>query len=112
MNSLPNFKRVIVYGHKLNSLESHTQSFEHHLFWKTFKAMGYDTLWVDEHDNLSHLELSNCLFVTTGGATNKMPLRKDCKYIIHNPEEEKYHDLVDNVLVNQIYSREIKSRKI
>ena len=109
---MTNFRKVIIYGHKLNSLESHTHAFEHHLYWKTFRIMGYETLWVDEYDDLSGLDLSNCLFVTIGGASNRIPLRKDCKYIVHNPEDRKYDEVIDNVLVNQIYSKEIKSREV
>lgn len=73
--------KVIIWGHKLYS---HTHSFVHYGFYKAFKHMGYDTYWMDNNDDVSTFDFSNCIFLTEGQVCEKMPVRDDCKYILHH----------------------------
>jgi hypothetical protein len=102
--------KVIIWGHKLYS---HTHSFIHYSFFKTFKHLGYDTYWFDNDDNVSNFDFSCCLFLTEGQVDSKMPLRDDCYYVLHNVEQEKYRNSTINknkVLIIQVYTKDCLKR--
>lgn len=88
--SLSAIDRVIIWGHKLHS---HTHSYVHYGFYQAFKRMGYETLWLDNKDDISGLELSNTLFFTEHQVDQKMPLRDDCYYFVHYSDDPKYDHL-------------------
>lgn len=73
--------KMIIWGHKLYS---HTHSFIHYGFYRAFKYLGYETLWLDDNDDVSGIDFSNSIFLAEGGSSKKMPLLKDCMYILHN----------------------------
>jgi hypothetical protein len=73
--------KVIIYGHKLYS---HSHSFIHYGFYRAFDFLGYETYFVDDNDDISGFNLSDSIFLTEGQVCSKMPLRKDCTYILHN----------------------------
>jgi len=104
-------KKVIIWGHKLYS---HTHSFIHNSFYIAFKHLNYDTYWLDDNDNIDSFDFSNCIFLTEGQVDKKIPLRKDCYYILHNVEQEKYRnsDIDSNkVLIIQVYTKDCLKRK-
>lgn len=100
-------KRAIVWGHKLHS---HTQSYVHYGFYRAFKALGYETLWLDNSDDVSDMVFDNCIFVTEGQVDAKIPLNKSCKYIVHNPNEERYEGL--HKINVQIWHNQIQGQPI
>ncbi|MDR3550952.1 MAG: hypothetical protein P4L31_06070 [Candidatus Babeliales bacterium] len=104
------FKKVIIWGHKLHS---HTHSYIHFSFHKTFKHLGYDTLWLDKNDDTSCIDFSNSLFITEGQVDQNIPLREDCRYILHNCNPAKYKKLFDQNLciILQVYSHDCLKRK-
>jgi hypothetical protein len=59
--------------------------------------MGYETYWLDDNDDISNFDFSNSIFLSEEQSSKKMPLRKDCKYILHhivgNDNTEKYNGL-------------------
>lgn len=73
--------KIIIWGHKL---ASHTHSSVHRGFYRAFEHLGYDTYWLDDNDDVSNFDFSDCIFLTEGNVCGKMPRRKDCKYILHN----------------------------
>lgn len=73
--------KAVIWGHKINT---HTHSYIHYGFFRAFKYLGYDTYWMDDDDDVSNFDFSDCLFLTEGQVYNKIPCRKDCKYILHN----------------------------
>jgi hypothetical protein len=75
------FSKVIIWGHKLNS---HTHSYIHYGFHKAFKFLGYDTYWLDNTDNISHLNFDNCLFITEQQAEQGIPVSNTSKYVFHS----------------------------
>lgn len=96
-------KKVIVWGHKNNN----TFAWIHHAFVKSFKHLGYDTYHFDNEDVLWDLEdfdFSDSLFITEGQVDQSIPIRKDCKYILHNCDLTKYQDTIANCLNLQVYS--------
>lgn len=103
------FKKVIIWGHKLHS---HTHSYIHYAFYRTFTHLGYDTLWLDNNDNVSSIDFSECLFLTAGGVDQLMPVRSDCRYILHNCAPERYKALFaqNACIILQVYSHDCLKR--
>lgn len=105
------FNKVVIWGHKLYS---HTHSFIHYGFFKTFKFMGYNTFWFDENDDLSTFDFSNSLFLTECQAEKNLPIRDDCFYILHNCEFKKYESLFKNnqCILLQVYTNDCLKYKL
>lgn len=80
-------KKVIIWGHKLHS---HTHSYIHNSYYKAFKAMGYDTYWLDNNDDISGFDFDNCIFFTEDQAQQNIPLNKTSVYILHHTRLDKY----------------------
>lgn len=96
------FNKIIIWGHKLHS---HTHSYIHYGFNKAFKAMGYETYWLDNKDDISKIDFSNSLFITEGQVDQKMPRRSDCIYILHNCDAKNYPTVPQNRLLNmEVYT--------
>lgn len=96
---MQNFNKVIIWGHKLHS---HTHSYVHSAFVKAFKYLGYNTLWLDNSDDISSINFDNCLFITEGQVDQNMPRNKTSKYIGHNiqkRDEESFYIPNLNILV-------------
>ncbi|MCL5875982.1 MAG: hypothetical protein M1114_05925 [Candidatus Dependentiae bacterium] len=100
------FNKVVIWGWKLHS---HTHSYIHYAFYKTFKHLGYDTYWFDNDDVVDDFDFDNALFITEGQVDQKIPLRNSSYYILHNCEPKKYQDLIDNyhVLLISVYIHDI-----
>lgn len=75
------FNHIVIYGHKIGS---HTHSWIHHGFYRTFKYLGYNVLWLDDSDDISNIDFTNTLFITEHQVDKRIPIRNDCKYILHN----------------------------
>ncbi len=84
------FDKVVIWGHKLHS---HTHSYVHHGFFRASQYLGYPTYWFDNDNNVSDFDFSNTLFLTEGQVDEKIPLRKDSVYLIHNCSASKYQGL-------------------
>jgi len=80
---------IVIYGHKLHS---HTHSYIHLNYFKAFKHLGHDVIWVDKTDNLRNLQLDNAVFLTEGNVDDSIPLIKNAKYILHHCNLDKYKD--------------------
>lgn len=52
-------KQVVIWGHKLHS---HTHSYIHNGFFLAFKHMGYNTLWLDNNDDITLIDFSKTFF--------------------------------------------------
>jgi len=105
------FKKVIIWGHKLHS---HTHSYIHWAFYRTFKHLGYDTYWFDNSDDVRGFDFSGSLFITEGQVDQKMPVRDDCRYILHNCDGARYKSLKDKDLCIclQVYTHDCLPRKV
>lgn len=105
------FKKVVIWGHKLHS---HTHSYIHFAFYKTFKYLGYETYWFDNKDNVSTFDFSNSLFITAGTADQKIPVRSDCFYWLHNCDGTKYKNVFENghAIIFQVYTHDCKPRNL
>ena len=101
------FEKVVIWGHKLHS---HTHSYIHNGFYLAFKYLGYPTYWLDDTDNIQGFNFANSLFITEGQADRNIPLRNDCKYILHNCIDPKYKLLKKmNYILLQVYTDSIFS---
>lgn len=102
-------KQVILWGHKLHS---HTHSYIHWGFYRAFKYMGYNVYWLDNNDNVANRDLTNSLFITEGQVDQKIPIRNDCYYIIHNCKPDKYRQLLSTgrAIILQVYTHDCLKR--
>ncbi len=100
------FNKVVIWGWKMHS---HTHSYIHYAFYKTFKHLGYDTYWFDNKDDLKDFDFDNALFITEGQVDQDIPLRDTSYYILHNCPDPKYNDLFDNkhVLLLKVYVHDV-----
>ena len=103
------FERVIIWGHPHYS---HTHSYIHYAFYKTFKAMGYKTYWASKLEELKGVPLENSLFLTEGKVDKHMPKRTDCDYILHNIDFKKYQGKIDSrrAITIQVFTTDVLTR--
>ncbi len=95
--------KVIIWGHKLYS---HTHFFIHYGFHKAFQALGYETYWFDDEDDVSNVDFNNSIFLTEGQVCHKMPRRKDCKYILHNVVDAEFRESGLHSINLQVYNKD------
>jgi len=79
--------KVIIWGHKLHS---HTHSYIHEAFFRAFSSMGYQTCWLDDDDDVRGIDFAESLFLTEGQVDKKIPIRSDCRYVLHYCDPTKY----------------------
>lgn len=75
--------KVVVWGHPLHS---HTHSYVHYAWVKTFKHLGYDTFWFHADDYpVEGFDFTNALFITecSSGADRNIPLHASNVYFVH-----------------------------
>ena len=100
-------KTAVVWGHKLHS---HTHSYVHEGFARAFGYLGYDVHWLDDGDDVSGIDFRGALFVTEGQVDGRIPIRDDCKYVLHNCDGARYASVSRNCLNIQVYcARNIRS---
>lgn len=102
-------KKAVVWGIRPNS---HTHSYIHAAFHKAFKAMGFESNWIPENTDVSNMDMSNTIFITEGQFDQGIPIREDCKYVLHNCNPAKYANLKpENILTLQVYTNDVLPRK-
>lgn len=85
--------KAIIWGHKLHS---HTHSYVHNAFHRTFIHMGYETHWFDDADDVSGFDFSDSIFITEGQVCKNMPIVKSAKYVLHNLYDDAMWDKIKN----------------
>jgi len=105
------FKKVILWGHKIGCCP---HAYIHQGFYRTFKHLGYDTYWFDNTDDVSNFNFSNALFITEGQVDQKIPVRKDCFYVIHNCNPDKYTKAknLGHCITLQVYTHDCVTRNL
>lgn len=105
------FNKVVIWGQKLHT---HTNSYVFFALQKAFRHLGYTTYWFDDADDLRNFDFSDTLFFTEGQADGKIPLRIDCKYILHNCDHKKYKHLFDanRCICLQVYTHDVLGRSV
>jgi len=85
------YSKVIIWGHPLYS---HTHSYVHESYYKTFKHLGYETYWFHDKDYPKDFDFNNCLFIGEGFADKEIPLNEtSCYLIMYCPSPEKYKNV-------------------
>lgn len=74
------FRQVIVWGFPLYS---HTHSYIHGAWVKTFKHLGINVYWFHDGDFPKEFDYSNTCFITEGWADNNIPLNSSSTYFVH-----------------------------
>ena len=80
--------KVIIWGFPLHS---HTHSYLHFAWHKTFKYLGHEAYWFHDGEYPKDFDYSNCLFITEGWADNNIPVVDTSIYFVHVAHRpEKY----------------------
>lgn len=80
--------KIIIWGYPLHS---HTHSYIHDAFYRTFKHMGYETYWFHDGGYPNNFNWDDCIFWTEGFADKNIPLNKTSIYFVHVcPNPRKY----------------------
>jgi hypothetical protein len=72
--------KIIIWGHF--PLHTSTHGYIHDTYYKAFKSLGYEVLWVPNKPQ--EIDCSNSVFFVEDSQKSYMPIRKDCKYITHH----------------------------
>lgn len=105
-------KQIIIWGHYLHS---HTHSYIHNAFYKSFRYLGYDTYWFDDNTDVSQFNFENSLFISEHQVDYNIPKRDDCLYFIHFIDKARYADVPVSNIINlkcafRDTKRDIKSK--
>lgn len=83
-------QKVIIWGYPLYS---HTHSYIHEAFYKTFKFLGFPTYWFHDSDYPIDFDFNNCIFITEGFADKNIPINTSSIYfVMYPPQPEKYRN--------------------
>jgi hypothetical protein len=93
-------------------MHTHTHSYIHERFYRAFKYLGYPTYWFDNQDDVKNFDFSRTLFLTEGQVDQKIPLREDCTYILHNCQGDRYAPLFQKgrCITLQVYTDDVLTR--
>ncbi len=106
---LSGIKKVIVWGYPK---DTHTHSYIHQSFFKTFKYLGYETYWFNNKTDVSNFDFSDTLFLTSGEEESKLvPIRKDCLYILHNCPDKVFGTVRDRTVFIQVLTEPVREIK-
>jgi hypothetical protein len=88
INILNNFSNVIIWGYPLHS---HTQSYIHACWYKTFKKIHNNTFWFNDDDYPKDFNYNNSLFITEGYCDKNIPINNSSVYFVNfTIDPEKY----------------------
>jgi hypothetical protein len=79
--------KVVIWGCPPHS---HTHSYIHYGFAKSFASLDYDVIWCEDSEEYQSEDLSDSIIITAYGHCNHMPIYKSAKYFIHNLEDGFY----------------------
>src|SRR5579863_4873150 len=84
--------KVCIWGHKFRDNYYHTHNHIHDAWYRAFMCAGANVCWFDDQDDVNGYDFHNCLFITEWQACDKMPLREDAFYIVHN-RDSRFNEL-------------------
>lgn len=83
--------KIIIWGFPL---DTHTHSYIHAAWYKTFKFLGYETYWFHDENYPQNFDYENCMFISEEYAAKNIPIKKNSTYFIHNAiNPSKYLDV-------------------
>lgn len=80
LKELYKFKNIIIWGYPLHT---HTHSYIHYCWVKTFKFLNCVTYWFDDDNFQKDLDYNNSLFITEGYVDKNIPILESCTYFVH-----------------------------
>lgn len=99
---------IVIWGWPL---DSHTHSYIHQAFYKTFSHLGYKCYWIDHTKSFHEYNLTlpdKCLFITEGQVDKNIVMNPKSYYLLHNCEMKKYEDAgipSKHKLILQVYTK-------
>ena len=74
------FRQVIIWGFPLHS---HTHSYIHGAWVKTFHHLGINVHWFHDKEYPTNFDYSNSCFITEGWADDNIPVNSSSTYFVH-----------------------------
>ncbi len=104
------FNKIIIYGYLLHE---HTHSYVNQGFYKAFKHLGYETLWINDKNNVSNINFDNCLFLAEGSSCKNIPINKSSYYILHNCDGKQFESIPTSNKINlQFFHKDVLNRNL
>lgn len=102
--------KIVIWG---LTKSNHTHYWIHYAYHRAFKEMGFETYWLEDKHH-STFDFQNSLFFVAGIQDKHVPLREDCRYILHNCDMKKYQQLFDknNCIRLQVYTHDCLERNV
>lgn len=88
--------KFIVWG---CDLHQHTNSYIYAAFYKAAKSMGMDAYWFNANSDVSGIDFANSIFITEGQHDGNIPIRADCKYVLHNTNNPKWQGVTKKIML-------------
>ncbi len=102
-------KKFVAFGCKSSNS---THSYIHYAYQRAFESLGWESYWIDNQD-VDSFDFSNSLILTAGGWDSRLPVRQDCKYILHNCDVNgKYSTVLDKSIILQVFTKDVFTRKV
>lgn len=97
------FDKVVIWGLPLHS---HTHSYIHDCFFKAFKAMGTETVWVDNpEEKIENSYLDNSLVIAAGMDCKTLSVNNSAFYVLHNVDDHRFRQH-ENYINLQVYTKD------
>jgi hypothetical protein len=98
------YSRVVVWGEKLVNGSSHTHTYVHAAFMRAYQFIGKEVFWFSDEDDVTNFDFSGSLFITEGHKNVKIPIRKDCWYVLHHVDFTRFVDIAEKCLNLKAFS--------
>ncbi len=97
------FEKIVIWGLPLHS---HTHSYIHDCFFKAFKSMGMETVWIqDTSEKIENEFLNNSLVIACGIDCKTLSVNEKCFYVLHNVDDHRFRQ-ADNYIDLQVYTKD------
>ena len=92
--------KIVIWGHLP---DTHTHSYIHHGFYKSFQYLGYEVIWVDNTKENSDIDLKDAIVISEKNVIDHLPIVDTAKYFIHNFKDDFEDTGYDNVYNYLVY---------
>lgn len=93
-------RKVVLWGHPP---DTHTHSYIHYGFKKSFEYLGYDVTWVDDSEKNSNIDLNDAIVISEKNVIKHLPIIDSATYFIHNFKDDFEDTGYDNVYNYLVY---------
>ncbi len=110
LDTFKEIKKIVIWG---ITRPDHTHYWIHHAYHRAFKHLGFETHWLKDKPH-PNFDFNGSLFFAAGVRDKHIPLRNDCRYILHNCKMDKYKSLFEEnrCVILQVYTHDCLERDV